>query len=644
MTQKSSSLSGLGALAQIRDRVPFVAEEPMAEEVWELHERSAIPLQVLKLDDYVTPQSRYRGLPEPEKLQTLLCTTVLSDANWENLYTGLSQRVENLATVLDSDSGRENRAILDVEFSGLMRVGGLPGFWERLLPVMHPVYGIPYVPASSIKGALKSWARETEQPDIDRLLGFLQGKKARTAAVQILDAFPIQPCLKADVATPQWTWDKNGRDVKYGPSPHPSISLENVKLRIGLCHTSLGTVEDVKVVLSWLEDALLTYGLGSRISTGYGVVRKVNEKTKPEVISKKQFMSRHKFELWSQGIYGLNRNDAEFRVTAVRGIIRYWFRSIALGLLPAKQCKLLESILFGAIEPSTFHGHFSISVNNLEDTGNSSIPQKVSGYMVLRAQTQAELDLLESLLCLATHLGGVGRGSRRPIHNNDGVKGCYWQLVDETRQLQANLEQWSKFLENLRSQCELVKQEAFESYKLYLIKNKDKMKKELAEFTISQNERSLGSGLPGSSDKGDRQQDVINSGTQIYLIKTPTVKHPSEVGWDALKNRGKGLDFFYNSGYKGVNRQKQGNKNVGGALGIPSFVWITSNYLHDREEAYQVITIFGTEQSDRKKFATAVKDSGALLVWPRNPTKVVPPPNPKSAKPILKNNPKSEPR
>ncbi len=615
-TQRSKSQSGLAALAQIRDKVPLSKEEPITEDIWDLPDRSRseIPLQVLKLDDCATRQSTYRGLAEADKIQTLLCATAASETSWRGLYTGLCQRVENLSTVFYDSSGKEHRAIIDVEFSGLMRVGGLPGFWERLLPVMHPVYGIPYIPASSIKGALKAWARETERPDIDRLLGFLNGKKARTAAVQILDAFPTEPCLKADVATPQWTWDKHGRDVNYGPAPHPSLSLENVKLRIGICQTSLGTIEDVKIVLSWLEDALLTYGLGSRISTGYGVVHKANGRNKPLVITKKRFTSRHEFELWSQGIYGLNRNKAEFRMTAVRGILRYWFRAIILGLFPVKQCKLLESILFGTIEPRAFHGHFRISASISDDVeGNSTTPQRVSGCIVLETQTQDQLKLLQNLFCLATHLGGVGRGSRRPLHNNDGVKGCYWQFLEKTMQLQASPKQWNDFLNHIKLQCENVKKESFTSYHAYLLKHD--RKKELKEFAIVQNERGLGSGSPGLPGRGNRKQDVLNANTQIYIIKTPTVKLPSETGWDSDKNRGKGLDFFYSSGYKGENRKGQGNQNVGGALGTPSFVWIASNCLRNRGEAYQVITVFGANQSDRKAFSEALKNKGAELVW-----------------------------
>ena len=51
------------------------------------------------------------------------------------------------------------------------------------------------------------------------------------------------------------------------------------------------------------------------------------------------------------------------------------------------------------------------------------------GTIVLEAKEKKYLTLMEKVLQLASHLGGVGRGSRRPLHWNDpypGLRGCHW--------------------------------------------------------------------------------------------------------------------------------------------------------------------------------------------------------------------------
>jgi CRISPR-associated protein Cmr6 len=574
---------------------------------WDLPDHQRIPLQVLKLDDFV---ERYQTRPNDERMNLLLNATASADQHWQSLYDSLCGRVLSLAAVLEpAQSGKSvQRAIAIAEFRGYTRVGGFPGFWERLLPVMHPIYGVPYVPASSIKGAVKAWARSTNQADIDRLLGYLHRDKAAIATVEFLDAFPMQPCLKVDVATPQWKWD--GDVVKYGPAPHQLLSLENLKLQIGLRQTSKGTIADVKTVMGWLEEALLQNGLGSRISAGYGRAGKVNGKTVAQIKPTNHYASRHSFEFWSQGMYGLTppckanhyEGVTEFRVTAVRGILRYWFRAIALGVFSPQHCQMLEQILFGTLEPKARHGHIRVSVCDLVETsGSKSTLHQVSGTIVLEATTPDELDLMEKLLCLATHVGGVGRGSRRPLHvNQDGnrrdLRGCYWQLTDSTMNLGCDAAQWSSFLMDLMCSLERVKSSAFDVLK----------QKEPKVYVEIEHLRQLAIGSPTRGDS--RCQDVLNANARIYLLPVSSLKHPSKAGWENLGSRGSALDFLYKKGYKGKSKSGTHNEKVGGKLEVPSFVWITSNYPQDSSKSYQVVTIFGVNQEDRAKFCQDLAD------------------------------------
>lgn len=551
---------------------------------------SAIEKKILDLDD--------------QRVRLLLIKTADADKDWTDLYEKLNQRVELLACEITDPSTKNNKkAIVSVQYSWRVRVGGLQGFRERLLPAMHPIYGIPYIPASSIKGILRTWAKKNDKSsdEINHLLGFLQGDKASMAAVEILDTFPTAPSLSVDVATPQWTWQ--GSQVKYGPSPHQILSLQNLNLNIGLTHTSRGRAEDVQVVMDWLEQAMLASGLGSRVSAGYGQAYQVNGLTRPEENS--SCRSEHRFELWSQGIYGGDSRRREFRPSAVRGMLRYWFRAVALGLYSPEHCKELEAKLFGTLEPKATQGSVSIQVEFEESYISKSdidLPHNIFGKLILEAQESEHLTLIQNVYKLAIHLGGVGRGARRPLHWNSGLRGCYWEPEKKDR-LDCNKGIWQDFLTSLKTSFTNVRK--------------------------ADPRHKLSSGNPGDPGKGKRNQDVLNANSAIFLIPSPNMKHPNKVSdWpqegQSSEIRGEALDFLYNPNYKGKNQQKIGNEFVGGELGTPSFVWISSDNLNVSKQSYQVVTVFGTDHiSDntlpgRQKFVEDLQNATkftSISVW-----------------------------
>ncbi|MFM6248994.1 MAG: hypothetical protein ACKPEQ_07565, partial [Dolichospermum sp.] len=155
------------------------------------------------------------------------------------------------------------------------------------------------------------------------------------------------------------------------------------------------------------------------------------------------------------------------------------------------------------------------------------------------------LNLAEKLLFLAVQLGGVGRGSRRPLHLlNRRMRGCHWEIVGKDLPLDYDVEQWRKFFTQITN--------AFEE-----------IQKPIGSYTIS----------PGRPRA--RQQDVLDKNAQIWLLKSPSQIHPEKVtNWqtdgNSSKVRGTALDLLYSDPrFKGQS-QGQGNANVGGALETPS--------------------------------------------------------------------------
>jgi len=497
------------------------------------------------------------------------------------LYTTLTQRTKSLA---------KNGETISAKFSWRLRVGGVRGFREMLLPVFHPVYGIPYIPASSLKGAVRAWARQHHDVgEVDRLLGYINDKNKLSSSigcVQFLDTFPTKPCLSIDIANPQWHW-QNDFSIKYKPEPHAVLSTEKPEFLIGLTATSKGNINNVRAVKEWLE-AALKEGIGSRVSAGYGsIAANVNNSNSQSC----------EFELWTQGMYGASpptreneyRGVAEFRPTAIRGILRYWFRTIALGLYSPSKCKELEDTLFGTIQSQTkksqvVRGTINIKVEITgEEEGNKNYPYFYAGKIVLESKTTKHLNLIKHLLQLSSHMGGIGRGSRRPLHwNNPQMRGCHWELTNCTN-LVYSKKSWENFLKKLM--------ELFEEIKPF---------------------DSPGSGNPGEPD--NRLHDVLNHNSKIYLVRCSELQHPESVDdWRQDGNqadvRGEALEVLYDksNNFKGKNQSGQGNSKVGGKLETPSYVVIKSNFPSERTP-YQVVTIFGADDDERGKFARKFKE------------------------------------
>ena len=542
------------------------------------------PLQVLITEPF-REDDRGNELAD----QVLAKTKTAEKDSCKQLYKQLCDRTALLADEL-----------VTVKFSWRLRVGGTRGFRELILPVFHPIYGIPYVPSSSLKGFLRAWAREAQKVELGRLLGFLDGDDAAVAAIQILDAFPTAPCLELDMANPQWAW--KGNRVQYGTVPHPLLSMAEVTLKIGLVRTSAGTKTDVGLVKNWLEQAFKSEGLGARVSAGYGQASRVNGQPLSTFQSLTHpHSSEHPFEFWSQGIYGQDPNKTEFRPVAARGILRYWFRAVALGLYSPDECRTLEKKVFGGIEPKPEEGSFKlIATLDSETLGEQTVPHSGTGTLILQAREKSHLILLQALLKLAFHVGGLGRGARRPLHWNSGrLRGCFWQPIETTETLPYDTEAWQAFFLSLLSAFDQVRPENTTAPNTSQPVKREQLQRPQ---------------LPRQREANKRTQDILNSHARIYLIRSRNLKHPNQVReWrnegDKYRVRGTALDFFYASGFKGVNRDGQGNPNVGGKLEVPSFVWIQSNRLNKPDDAYQVVTLFGADHPERKKFLQKLQDS-----------------------------------
>lgn len=144
---------------------------------------------------------------------------------------------------------------------------------------LHPVFGVPYIPGTSLKGILRAWvlsqgwgAPWEAGGDHFRALFGEGGDQGAAAGVDILDALPRLETgmLVVDVLTPHFADYYQGRDAPLGwkgPNPVRFLAASaSVRYRIVL----EGDPDWVGKASEWLGLALKERGVGAKSRAGYG--------------------------------------------------------------------------------------------------------------------------------------------------------------------------------------------------------------------------------------------------------------------------------------------------------------------------------------------------------------------------------------
>ena len=137
--------------------------------------------------------------------------------------------------------------------------------------VLHPVFGFPILPATSLKGVSRAYARWVlERPDdeMDALLGMVDEDESHRGDLVFLEGCPVTPpVLERDVITP--IFGPYYRDSKTPPasylSPQPIFFLTlgaGSSYQFGVASLS-GDQTAACLGISWLQGALLDLGVGA---------------------------------------------------------------------------------------------------------------------------------------------------------------------------------------------------------------------------------------------------------------------------------------------------------------------------------------------------------------------------------------------
>jgi CRISPR-associated protein Cmr6 len=514
-----------------------------------------------------------------------------------------------------------------------IRVGGAKGPESMLLPAFDHL-GIPYIPSSTLRGVARTQAirelmrkRNLSWEEADKAvapwLGHLEAEDKDSAGkVIFLDAYPVPTGtqkqgdpdnsrsggLAVDIANNVWRW--NGNSLEYKANPNVFFSLKQATFLIGIRKGPGCTDEMLAQVKEWLIRGL-EQGVGSQVNTGYGRLI-LTDQTPTQY--KGEFL-RLPFELEGQLIHGRqvvnwrsdknrydNKSIAEVRPVAFKNMLRYWFRTFALGVLPVKQVQEWEGQLFGAITPQQKHGWIHVDLLKGQVTQPEPEPNQAGkgkpagrqeGILILslseecqnyasKEKQEAVQKLFRNLTWMLFHLGGIGQGARRPCYSRQNRGAPWWRgstLIpnseDSFWNLPESVEEFQKlFQKRLRG--------FFEALQVLT-----------GQAIDPSNPRSFG------QVSKEKWPEAVDAHCRILVCSG-----------EGDSSKPYALATLHRLGRQGEGRYDK--FLCGGVQGgvVPSPVWIAD--LDD----YQVVTVFGATANPRKRYLENLRSGGFAQIWP----------------------------
>jgi CRISPR-associated protein Cmr6 len=458
-----------------------------------------------------------------------------------------------------------------------------------------------YVPAASIRGIVRAWV--SEHPDLvvvmKDLLGYQDGSKIIAGKIEFLDAFPTKATrLTLDIANPQQEFQ-----VFHTGSASP-LSLytlgngrEEIKIKVAIRGCRKATPDDVNTVWEWVQQALSSHGIGSRTASGYGAL-KAPESYVPSVDLPKLkdgYSSKTlDFTLYSQGSAGPNPKTPELRPTHWRGWLRSWLLRFLLGVMSESNARSTLDELLGTLSKQGCV-RSQIRIDKIVSSENTPKFYKWTGSLTISAPTNILDEIILPIIKIATRVGGVGRGWRRPLHrfiletkysNADTARGCHVELTRSRDDIVTN---------SIIAKADLGGNDLALIYEDW----KKSVQKHWQHLYYQ----------PTSNINAE----VFSPNTcAVYLVPAPNRNpiDPKSLKWipgETTDTRGKGMELIYQLTYKR-------KYNVGGNLSSCSWVSIKRVNGAKPEDPFQeIVCIFMSKMDSSTDKKYAKRDDKPLL-------------------------------
>ncbi|MDD2234379.1 MAG: type III-B CRISPR module RAMP protein Cmr6 [Desulfitobacteriaceae bacterium] len=202
------------------------------------------------------------------------------------------------AALLAGLQATHSLAVLEGKLTGKL-LHGLGGAHVRETSLtLHPLYGLPYIPASSIKGVIRNWVIQAffdgqeeklkseqdldqKHKDIKTIWRDIFGSEESSGQIEFFDAFVDSGfSLQPDVLTIHFPKYYKGESMP-GDNQNPNpvnfyvISCRSVQFIVGIrrdakLNSGYSPGELLGLAIAWLQKALAELGIGSKSSAGYG--------------------------------------------------------------------------------------------------------------------------------------------------------------------------------------------------------------------------------------------------------------------------------------------------------------------------------------------------------------------------------------
>lgn len=265
------------------------------------------------------------------------------------------------------------------------------GVLENAGIALHPIYGFVYLLGSGIKGLARAYAETVWAPSqlnkeeawrqIEKAFGWSPGSERHKfpqpkkglpgwrpseitapdgSAVGRLvfhDAWPTRwPKLIVDVVNNHHpNYYAGGDDPGDWEDPRPvyflAIDAGN-QFEFAISDRARAANDNLlETACGWLRDALTIEGAGAKTAAGYGRFKPVEGERAP--IPKTLTNATYKLRLASPAfLAGANQqqDDCDLRPATLRGLLRWWWRTMHAGHLDCKTLKQLETAVWGDAE------------------------------------------------------------------------------------------------------------------------------------------------------------------------------------------------------------------------------------------------------------------------------------------------------
>ncbi len=254
---------------------------------------------------------------------------------------------------------------------------------------LHPLYGFCCLPASGIKGMARAWAETVwlaDQEDrtrawrlVRQAFGWSPGSErgktrrprnveeaddARAGDVVFHDAWPIQwPRLEVDITNNHHPAYYEGDDEPgdwEDPRPVSFLAVPaGVEFDFAVSGRRAGGRDDgelLELARDWIAGALCHAGAGAKTNAGYGRFRLVDwprDLPEPPRPRQARTSSAHRLTLATPAFLAGARQaeaDCVLRPATVRGLLRWWWRTMHSGHLARADLRRLEAAVWGSAE------------------------------------------------------------------------------------------------------------------------------------------------------------------------------------------------------------------------------------------------------------------------------------------------------